>query len=162
MLIFTLIPISSTFASTDEDNSNIISDKIINLSDDEYQSLLESFETETISPTNPGGGDTIDGSSKPAQERTDWGILVTRSTYTHTSGGGIRQYTNSGNSARARTEFSGIGSGEVTQYVSGSNVTFVKNTPSGDVRLYMSSSQTAGAQRPTLSFLKDKIRFLGD
>lgn len=45
----------------------------INLSDDEYQSLLESFETETISPTNPGGGDTIDGSSKPAQERTDWG-----------------------------------------------------------------------------------------
>lgn len=58
-----------------------------------------------------------------------------RSTYTHTSGGGIRQYTNSGNFARARTEFSGIGSGEVTQYVSGSNVTFVKNTHSGDVRL---------------------------
>ena len=29
-------------------------------------------------------------------------------------------------------------------------------------KLYMSSSQTAGAQRPTLSFLKDKIRFLGD
>lgn len=71
LLIFTLIPISSTFASTDEDNSNIISDKIINLSDDEYQSLLESFETKTISPTNPGGGDTIDGASKPAQERTD-------------------------------------------------------------------------------------------
>lgn len=78
------------------------------------------------------------------------------------SSGGIRQYTNRGNSAGAQTEFSRIGSGEVTQYVSGSNVTFVKNTPSGDVRLYMSSSQTAGAQRPTLSFLKDKIRFLGD
>jgi len=164
LLIFNLIPISSTFASTDESNSNIIKpDKIIYLSEDEYQNLLESFDDVTISTTNISNSITIfAGPSKPGKERTDWGNLVARSTYVRTTSSGTRQYTNSGNSTSAQIEFENIGTGEITQYVSGSNTTFVKRTPSGDVRLYLSSSKTEGAQRPSLSFLNDKIRFLGN
>lgn len=89
--------------------------------------------------------------------------MLSRSTFTGKSSGGIKQYTNRGNEASAHIEFGKIGGGgEVTQYVNGTKVTYVKKTPSGDVRLYRSSSETDGNNRPTISFLKDKVRFLGD
>lgn len=101
-------------------------------------------------------------SFKPSQLRADWAGLTSRSTFSNQSGS-TKIYHNKGNYNNAMTEFTSLGGrGEVVQYVGKNGTTFVKTTDGGSVTLYRSTSSTLGDQRPTLSFLDDKIRFLGD
>ncbi|MDQ0156506.1 hypothetical protein [Robertmurraya andreesenii] len=162
-LVFTLIPMNTTFANSLENTENlIISDKVITLSNEEYQELVDSLENESNISANVDNNFSTFATDKHNM-LNDWTTFLGRSTYTHTSSGGIRQFTNKGNRTAAQAEFGKLGGGgEVTSYVSGNNITHVKKTPAGNVTLYTSSSTTAGAQRPTISFLKDKVRFLGD
>ena len=155
---------NSAFADSTENHDTIITDQTIILSNEEYEKLISSFERENdvrnLIISNPNNNTIF--SKDTHKERVEWAGITSRSTYSHTTSGNTKIYTNKGNSSTARSEFNRMGSGEVTAYVSGDKITYVKSTPSGDVRLYMSSSQTADAERPTLSFLKDKIRFLGN
>lgn len=132
-----------------KDEESVIQPEII---EDENATLLSSTEL-LITPLS---------SFKPSQARADWAGLTSRSTFSNQSGS-TKIYHNSGNYNNAMTEFTNIGGrGEVVQYVSKNGTTFVKTTDGGDVRLYRSTTSTLGDQRPTLSFLDDKIRFLGD
>lgn len=151
ILSFICSPVNTAFANTESDYI-IVPDKTIYLTNEEHEKLIQSFEdSDNMTPF---------GVIPPSKTSLDWGSLIGRSTYT--GGGSIKQYTNTGNAAKARKEFDNIGVGEVTSHVSNDGkVTHVKHTPNGDVRLYESSSETEGSQRPTLSFLKDKIRFIG-
>jgi hypothetical protein len=148
---FSVLLLSFGFSSLvfANDERSVIQPEIIE--DDENATLLSSTEL-LITPML----------SEPSQLRSDWGALTSRSTFSNQSGS-TRIYHNSGNYNNAMTEFTNLGGrGEVVQYVSKNGTTFVKTTAGGSVTLYRSTSSTLGDQRPTLSFLDDKIRFLGN
>lgn len=159
-MLFICFSISSlSYASSKdvEDGEGFVKgfvDEKVYLLDKEYSEFLNEVENEGFVEIN---------SKLPERKPTGWGGLISRSTYSHKTSSGIRQYTNQGNRTAARNEFSKVGgNGEVTAYVNGSNVTYVKQTSAGNVTLYTSTSTTQGAVRPTISHAKDKIRFLGN
>lgn len=148
---FSIILLSFGFSSLvfANDDGSAIQPEII---EDETVTLINSTEM-LITPLS---------SFKPSNARADWAALTSRSTFSNQSGS-TKIYHNNGNFNNAMTEFTNIGGrGEVVQHVSKNGTTFVKNTDGGYVTLYRSTSSTLGDQRPTLSFLDDKIRFLGD
>jgi hypothetical protein len=101
---------------------------------------------------------------KPTNLRADWAGLVSRSSFSNKSGSTML-YNNSGNHSNAMYELTKMGENvpikQQTNSRDGSSI-FIKETSEGTVTLYRSTSETAGAQRPTLQFLDDKIRFLGN
>ncbi|TKI71378.1 hypothetical protein FC756_06095 [Lysinibacillus mangiferihumi] len=149
ILISLIIPTNLTFALEGNESSKL--GRII-LSDKETMNTLDEYSL-LVSPLS----DPI-----PSLAKVDWGILLNRSSFSNKSGGTMI-YHNNGNASTARAEFSRIGGpGEITSYVNGNKITHVKQTDGGYLTLYTSTSSTLGAQRPTLTFGNDKVRFIGN
>ncbi|SEM47417.1 hypothetical protein SAMN04489762_0157 [Terribacillus saccharophilus] len=86
-----------------------------------------------------------------------WGSVRAGASYSHKTGGGTKIYTKNGGSSKANTDFNSVAS-NVTyrKYLKeDGSVTFVKNTPQGDVRFYKSHS----GNEPSLSWKNEKIRY---
>lgn len=114
-----------------------------------------------VSPPGDGEVGILSKGVNITKARLDWGGLRGSSAFERKSGK-FTIYRNSRNSSAARKELDRIGGkGEIIITPSKNGTTYLKRTDGGkSITLYTSSSEAYGAQRPTLSFEYEKIRFM--